>query len=99
MVSLAGKGDPSAISFLDYWSRRDEFLKELDECIEDARSNAPHECDSAVRIQRLFRGALARTKLKNQIYGQISIARSYRGHLGRKRAHIFACQRWDLERV
>ena len=77
--------------FHDLWKTRTTVKDELLAQLEEAEAAAPIETNSAVRIQRLFRGAFVREQLSVKRAACVNITRLFRGHLARK---IFR-KRWD----
>ncbi|OQR89267.1 hypothetical protein ACHHYP_06386 [Achlya hypogyna] len=90
--------------FLACWSSRGSTLELLDAATRltvmasDMEASADKEARAAICIQRLFRGQRVRATISRMQTAEILIARVFRGHLGRHKAHKAARRRRHTEK-
>lgn len=76
--------------FYGLWKGKLSILDDLNVRLEEASQAAPTEHESAVRIQRLFRGQFIRSMVTRQRTAAIQVLRVYRGHRSRTEARVKA---------
>ena len=70
--------------FAKIWSRTYAILDELKLLKKEAADKAPLRRASAVKIQKVFRGTLGRTRIRVKGLAALEVERVFRGHVGRK---------------
>eukprot|EP00741_Cyanophora_paradoxa_P014719 tig00020816_g14197.t1 len=85
--------------FAKLWTGRHEVVQKFFESTRDAESSRPVEIQSAIRIQRLWRGYRVRKRLWMMNWRAMQIQRLFRGHLGRQRFAVMYKQRLLEERM
>ena len=83
--------------FVRLWRKRHEVLEDLDALIEAANEAKDRECQAAINIQRVFRGARDRYAITLKARACVEIERVFRGHCGRERARAAREQRAATE--
>jgi len=76
--------------FYDLWKGQRSVVDELRERLNDAAAAAPVERGSAIRIQRLFRGAFVRATVSVNRAACVRITRVFRGHCTRQYCQALA---------
>lgn len=85
--------------FYECWKTREGTLALLQEHLRDADDHCEEETSAAICIQRLFRGQRVRALITRQRHAELTIARMYRGHLGRRKTKLQRRKRTHFEYI
>ena len=70
--------------FYDLWKGQHSVVDELRQRLDEAAAARPSERSSAIRIQRLFRGAYVRETVSENRAACVNITRVFRGYCARQ---------------